>query len=93
MNRIDDVLVFNSLDDDVITGIIKNKLKKLRDYYKKNSIILSFSKKLVSEIKEDSSYEKYGARRIDKTIDRKINNYIINQILSGSKDITVPSTL
>ena len=93
MNRIDDVLVFNSLDDDVITGIIKNKLKKLRDYYKKNSIILSFSKKLISEIKEDSSYEKYGARRIDKTIDRKINNYIINQILSGSKDITVPSTL
>ena len=93
MNRIDDILIFNSLNDEVITGIIKNKLKRLKDYYKKNSVILSFSRKLVSEIKEDSSYEKYGARRIDKTIDRKINNYIINQILSGSKEITVPSTL
>ncbi len=89
MNRIDDVIIFNELDDNSVEQIIQRKLKLLKKYYSKKDISLSFSKKLVSEIKEESNYKEFGARQIDKIIDKKINNYIINKILLGDNKILV----
>ena len=50
------------------------------------------SKKLINEIKNESNYNEYGARKIDKVIDRKVNNYIINKILLGDNKILVSET-
>ena len=92
INRIDDIVVFNSLEEEVITDIIKTKLNLLKSYYSKKSVRLSFSKKLINEIKNESNYNEYGARKIDKVIDRKVNNYIINKILLGDNKILVSET-
>ena len=92
MNRIDDVILFNDLDENDIEKIIKKKLNLLKAYYQKKNVTLSFSKKLISEIKEESSFMEYGARKIDKIIDKKINNYIINKILLGDNKILVSET-
>lgn len=92
INRIDDIIVFNRLGEEDIQNIIKLKLKTLKEYYTKRNITLSFSKKLVDEIKEESKYGDYGARKVDKVIDKKINNYIINKILDGEKTITIKET-
>ena len=92
MNRIDDVIIFNDLEEKEILEIIKKKLNLLKDYYAKKEITLSFSKKLIQEIKDESDYNKYGARKIDKLIDKKINNYIINKILLGDSKILVSET-
>lgn len=92
INRIDDIILFNNLCDEDIQNVIKLKLKNLKEYYLKRDITLSFSRKLVDEIKEESKYEDYGARKVDKVIDKKINNYIINKILDGEKNITVKET-
>lgn len=93
INRIDDIIVFNNLCEDDIINIIKMKLKKLKEYYLKRNVTLSFSKILIEEIKNESNYEKYGARKVDKVIDKKINNYIINKILNGEENITVKGVL
>ena len=93
MNRIDDVIVFNNLEEKDILEIIKKKLNLLKDYYSKKDVTLSFSKKLINEIKEESNYYEYGARKIDKIIDKKINNYIINKILLGDNKILVSETI
>ena len=92
MNRIDDVVFFNDLKAKDITEIIRKKLNLLKEYYAKKNISLSFSKKLVNEIKDESNYLDYGARKIDKLIDKKINNYIINKILLGDNNILVSET-
>ena len=92
INRIDDIVVFNSLKEEVITDIIKTKLNLLKSYYSKKNVSLSFSKKLINEIKNESNYNEYGARKIDKVIDRKVNNYIINKILLGDNKILVSET-
>lgn len=92
INRIDDIIVFNNLLEKDIHNIIKLKLKNLKEYYLKRNITLSFSRKLVDEIKEEANYKDYGARKIDKVIDKKINNYIINKILDGEKNIVVKET-
>lgn len=89
MNRIDDIIIFNEMNDVAIENIIKRKLNLVKDYYLKKNVSLSFSKKLIKEIINESDYKKYGARKIDKVIDKKINNYVINEILLGKNKILV----
>ena len=42
---------------------------------------------------KESKYEIYGARRIEKVIDRNINNYIINEVLNGNKNVILKEAL
>lgn len=92
INRIDDVILFENLDELTIKNIIKERLKNLKKYYAKKNITLTFNKKLIDKIVIESNYETYGARKIEKVIDKNINNYVINQVLKGSSNIVVPET-
>lgn len=89
LNRIDDIVIFNKLSKEDIESIVRRKLKMLKEYYSKKNICLSFSKKLVEEIRNESNYKVFGARQVDKIIDKKINNYVINKILLGDNKILV----
>lgn len=92
INRIDDILVLNDLDEDSIKLLIKDKLKTLKKEYLSKNIKITFSTKIVDKICRESNYKKYGARKIDKIIDKKVNNYIINEILKGKNKISVLET-
>lgn len=78
INRIDNIIVFNHLTEKDITIIIKNKLKSLKDKYPN----LTYSNQVIKDIIEESEYQEYGARRIDKIIDSKLENIIIDKILN-----------
>ncbi|MCI8346336.1 MAG: ATP-dependent Clp protease ATP-binding subunit [Bacilli bacterium] len=93
VNRIDDIIVFRNLEEEVVKEIIRDKLKKLKVYYQRKNIKLTFNPQLVNKIMKESKYETYGARRIDKVIDRNINNYIINEVLNGKQNIIVKEAL
>lgn len=93
VNRIDDIIVFRNLEEDVVKEIIREKLKKLKNYYQKKNIKITFNHQLVNKIMKESKYEIYGARRIEKVIDRNINNYIINEVLNGKQNIIVKEAL
>lgn len=77
INRVDNIIVFNNLTEKDITTIIKNKLKKLEDKYP----TLTYSNQLIKDIINESEYQEYGARRIDKIIDSRLENTIIDKIL------------
>ena len=64
-------------------------MNDLKKYYLDKNIKLSFSTKLVNKICIECNYKKYGARKIDKIIDKKVNNYIINEVLKGKNQISV----
>ena len=89
VNRIDDIVLFNNLDFETVKIIVKNKLTKLKNYYNSRDIKLSFSPKLVEKISNEVNYDTYGARRIDKVIDKNINNYVINEIIKGNSTIAL----
>ena len=89
VNRIDEILVLDDLDSDNIKCLIKQKLNELKKYYLKKNIKLSFSTRIVEKICNESNYKKYGARKIDKIIDKQVNSYIINEVLKGKDNITV----
>ena len=89
VNRIYDIVLFNNLDFETVKIIVKNKLTKLKNYYNSRDIKLSFSPKLVEKISNEVNYDTYGARRIDKVIDKNINNYVINEIIKGNSTIAL----
>lgn len=92
VNRIDHIVLFHPLEENSIREIIKERLKKLKRYYTDKNIKLVFPQKIVDKIMKEVKYEVYGARRIEKVIDKNINNYVINEILKGEKNITLKET-
>ena len=80
INRIDHIIPFNSLTEKDITIIIKNKLHQLEEKYP----TLKYSDNIIKEIIKESNYQEYGARKIEKIIDTKLEAKIIDKIISQS---------
>ncbi len=74
LNRLDYILTFNMLSEDDMKKIIQKKLNIVEKKYD-----VKIKKKVVLEIIEESNYQEYGARKIDKII----QNGIIDQILDA----------
>ena len=87
INRIDNTIIFKEMDEKVITGLIKKKLKKLKDKYK--NISLNINKKIISQIIDLSNYKEYGARKIDKIISDYIENNIIDALIDNKKELKI----
>ena len=90
INRIDNVIIFNKLKKDDIIYLINKKLNKLKNKYK-NRIKISINKNVINEILEESNYNEFGARRIDKIIKDNLENKIINCIIEEKNSIHIKS--
>ncbi len=91
INRIDNVITFNTLKSDDIRKIVKNKLSKLKNKYKNKNINIKINKNVIDEVINLSNYEEFGARKIDKIIKNKIEDIIINEILDSNDNIIIKS--
>ena len=78
MNRIDYVIPFNSLKEKDMIEIVKSKLCQLKVKYP----TLKYRSSLIKEIVDESQYQEYGARRVDKVMDAKLENIIIDKLLN-----------
>ena len=81
LNRIDSVIPFNALTEKDITNIIKRQLKKLEEKYP----TLKLSNTITTEIIKESKYQEYGARKIAKIIESKLENQIIDKKIKEEK--------
>jgi len=73
INRIDEVVMFNNINEKNIEKIIKDKLKKYVDKFNDKTIL---STEFVNKIKIDSEYNLFGARRVNKAIEKELKNRI-----------------
>lgn len=89
INRIDYIVPLNKLTKEDIKKIIDNKIKKKKEYFSKNNCIFSLKEKCIEEIIEESNYNLFGARRIDKVMHDKIDNYIIDKIIEGKNNLKI----
>ena len=78
INRIDNILVFNHLSYDDINTIVKKKITMLRKKYKN----LNIKNSDIEYIINNSEYNIYGARKLEKLI----NDYVFN-IIDNKKDL------
>ena len=89
LNRIDKVIYFNKLNKDNILDIINNKIKSLKKKYKDMGVNIKISKDVVLSLVDLVNYDLYGARRVDKVVEEKIESYIIDQVLIDNNNIVI----
>lgn len=91
VNRIDNIITFNYLTKDNIQSLINKKLKAIKEKYKKKNIEVKLGNKVINEIINLSNYKEYGARKLDKIIKDKVDNYIIDEVIDGNKVVHLQS--
>lgn len=89
LNRIDNVIYFNYLEEKDIIRIVDNKIKEFKEKYSKKNIDVNISLEVINQIIKESNYKEYGARKIDKIIEDKIENYVIDRVLEHSNKIEI----
>lgn len=89
INRIDNIIIFNKLEEDKIIKLIESKLAKIKQKYKKKNVNIKFSDTIVKEILNLSNYKEFGARKIDKIIKEKVETIIIDSIIDEKNKINI----
>ena len=84
LNRIDDVILFNTLDKDVMNKIIQIELNKLVNRLKEKNFNITFDKTIISRIAELNTQEDYGARPIKRIIQNLCEDFLSDEILKGT---------
>lgn len=83
-NRLDKIITFGNLPDEVVVNIVKKELSTFEEQLKAKGVSLEVSDECIRFLaKEGYSYE-YGARNIARLIDEKIKTIFIDQVLFGS---------
>tara|TARA_A100001201_G_scaffold103486_1_gene88788 strand:+ start:252 stop:2684 length:2433 start_codon:yes stop_codon:yes gene_type:complete len=85
INRFDDVLFFNKLNDDHLKSIIKYEIKKLKESAHQNGLNLSFSRNIYDFIFDKVSDKEFGARSIRRIVQKYISDTISKEIVSNAK--------
>jgi ATP-dependent Clp protease ATP-binding subunit ClpC len=82
LNRIDDTVVFNTLNDDNVKKITRIELDKLIDRLKESKYNFTYDDSVVNLISKIGFDETYGARPIKRAIQDKIEDLISDEVLN-----------
>ena len=82
LNRVDEILIYNSLDKKQIEQIIKRELKKLEERLKKN-LKIEYDDKALSFLSKRAYDPLYGARPVRRAIQKEVYNPLAKKLLKG----------
>lgn len=83
INRIDDIVFFNSLDKSVVEKIAQKFIDELADRLNKKQIELEITPAALQQISTDGFDQTYGARPLRRYIQQNIENPIAYKIISS----------
>lgn len=81
INRIDNIIVFNSLDKDAIRDIINLQIDKLNKRLESRNIKISLEPSAIDWLTEEGYDKKYGARYLNRCIKTHIEDEISEKII------------
>ena len=84
LNRLDDIIFFESLDDKSIKKIVGLELNNLVDRMSDKKYLVKFTQSVVNHVFEVGYDEKYGARPIKRAIQSEVEDYISEEILMNT---------
>jgi len=84
LNRIDDIILFNSLNDETLRKIIGIEINKLNKRLTEKNYKINFDKTVISRIYELNSQEEYGARPLKRIIQNLCEDFLSEEILKGT---------
>lgn len=84
LNRIDDIVLFNTLNKEDIKKIIEIELKKLENRLSVKNYKISFDESVLNEIEKLNTIEEYGARPVKRIIQNLCEDFLSDEILKGN---------
>ena len=93
LNRIDDVILFNSLNDDTLKKIINIEISKLSKRLVEKNYNVVFDETVINQIYNLNTQEEYGARPLKRIIQNLCEDFLSEEILKGNIKENVQITL
>ena len=84
LNRIDEIIMFNSLSKDVVYSILDNIIFEIEDRLKDKNLKLNLTYKAKEYIIENSYDPNYGARPIRRYVQANVETLIAKNIIQGN---------
>jgi ATP-dependent Clp protease ATP-binding subunit ClpC len=84
LNRIDDIILFNSLNEETLRKIVTIELGKLNNRLTDKGYKINFDKTITSRIYELNKQEEYGARPLKRIIQNLLEDFLSEEILKGN---------
>lgn len=88
LNRIDDIIIFKSLNREDLKGVVRLEFSYLKERAKKTGIILRETDELLDFLLERGYNPDFGARPIKRAIERYVEDAVSEHMLRGDlKDV------
>jgi ATP-dependent Clp protease ATP-binding subunit ClpC len=84
LNRIDDIILFNSLNDETLKRIVNVELGKLNSRLIEKGYKITFEQSVIDQIFNLNTQEEYGARPLKRIIQNLCEDFLSEQILMGN---------
>jgi ATP-dependent Clp protease ATP-binding subunit ClpA len=82
-NRLDKIIVFNSMTDDMAANIAKKQLNDFKTKLSSKNIKIEFSEKSIDYVAKKGTSEEFGAREIARVVASNIKPLLVDEILFG----------
>jgi len=83
-NRLDGVVVFNHLSEDVVRRIVKKHLAEFQKQLRQKKVRLAVSERCVRWLAHKGYSRLFGAREVDRLIQDQIKSFFVDKVLFGS---------
>ncbi len=84
LNRIDEVIVFHSLKEEDVKKIVTIMIRDLEERMKELDVNIKVTENTINEISKQGFDPVYGARPLERTITRMIEDQLAEEILKGN---------
>ncbi|SEQ84948.1 ATP-dependent protease ATP-binding subunit ClpC [Piscibacillus halophilus] len=84
LNRLDETIVFHSLEEKHIKEIVRLMVKQLQDRLKDNEISFTLTEKAIEKIADEGMDLEYGARPLRRSIQKNVEDFLSEELLKGN---------
>jgi len=82
-NRLDKIVIFNSLDETIVLRIVKKNIKEFKTQLEEKKIKLKITKKCYKWLSKKGYSRLFGAREVSRLIQDKIKSFFVDEALFG----------
>ena len=84
MNRIDDIIMFTTLNKEDITRIVELQINQLKKLLEKQHIVIDATEEAIAYLAKKGYDPQYGARPIKRVIQKEVLNNLSKELLQGT---------
>ena len=89
LNRIDEIIIFDSLEQEQIKLIIDKELQLFKTDLSDRNVIIKYSSEIVDFIFNKIQFNNFGARQVIKTIQRELQTQVAEKMLDSDKKLNL----